>query len=83
MSSSQIYIALTIIVLLIIFLLVIYVNKNRGVKKLTPLAALAFGFVIAGIFSTSITDSRLISYGLYVVAVIISIIDILKKRKSR
>jgi uncharacterized membrane protein YfcA len=83
MNPSQIYIALTIIVLLIIFVLVFFVNKNKKVKKLTPLAALAFVFVMAGIISTSIIDSRLIIYGLYVIAVIISIIDIFKKRKSK
>jgi asparagine N-glycosylation enzyme membrane subunit Stt3 len=83
MNPSQIYIALTIVVLFVIFILVFFVNKSKKAKKLTPLAALAFGFVMAGIISTSIIDSRLISYGLYAAAVIISIIDILKRRKIK
>lgn len=62
MNPSQIYIAISIVVLAIIALLVFFVRKNTKEKKLTPLVGLAFGFVLAGIYYISIFgDSRLIT----------------------
>ena len=83
MDISQIYIAVSIVVLAIIALLVFFVSKNKKEKTLTPLTGLAFGFVLAGIFSISIfEDSRLISYSLFGVAIILSVIDIVLKFKK-
>jgi len=80
MNPSQIYIAISIIVLGIISLLVLFVNKNNKDKKLTPLAGLAFGFILAGII---FGDDRLIGYSLIGVGVILAIIDMIKKLKSK
>jgi len=78
MNSSQIYIAISIVVLAIIALLVFFLNKNKKDKKFTPLAGLAFGFILAGIV---FGDDRLIGYSLIGVGVILAIIDIFKKLK--
>ena len=84
MDISQNYIILSIVVLAIIALLVFFVSKNRKGKKLTPLASLAFAFVLAGIFSISIfEDSRLISYSLFGVAIILSVVDMALKLKKK
>jgi hypothetical protein len=80
MNISQIYIAIAIVVLAIIALLVFFVSKNKKDKKLTPLAGLAFGFILAGII---FGDKRLIGYSLIGVGVILAIIDIFKKLKSK
>jgi len=78
MNPSQIYIAISIVVLAIIALLVFFVNKKY--KKLTPLAGLAFGFILAGII---FGDDRLIGYSLIGIGVVFAVIDIIKKiRKS-
>ena len=79
MNPTQIYIAISIVVLAIIALLVFFVNKNKKGKKLTPLASLAFGFILAGII---FGDDRLISYSLMGVGVILAIIDIIKKLRK-
>jgi len=79
MNPTQIYIAISIVVLAIIALLVFFVNKNKNGKKLTPLASLAFGFVLAGII---FGDDRLISYSLMGVGVILAIIDMIKKLRK-
>ena len=79
MNPSQIYIAMSILVLAIIALLVFFGNKTKKEKKLTPLAGLAFGFILAGII---FGDDRLISYSLIGVGVILAIIDIIKKIKD-
>ena len=80
MNISQIYIAVLIVVLAIIALLVFFVSKNKSDKKLTPLAGLAFGFILAGII---FGEDRLIGYSLMGVGVILAIIDIVKKLKSK
>ncbi len=80
MNPTQIYIAISIVVLAIIALLVFFVNKNKKHKKLTPLAGIAFGFILAGIV---FADDRLIGYSLIGVGVILAIIDIIKKLKSK
>ena len=84
MSTSQIYIAISIVALAIIALLVFFVSKNKKEKKLTPLTGLTFGFVLAGIYYVSIFgDSRLIGYSLLSVAIILGVIDIIMKLKKK
>jgi hypothetical protein len=56
------------------------VNKNKKEKRLTPLAGLAFGFILAGIF---FGDNRLIGYGLMGVGVLLAIVDIFNKSKNK
>jgi hypothetical protein len=80
MTAPQIYILISIVVLAIIALLVFLVNKNKKEKKLTPLAGLAFGFILAGII---FGDDRLIGYSLIGVGVIIAIVDMIKKSKNK
>ena len=80
MNTSQIYIVISIVILAIIAILVFVVNKNRETKKLTPLAGLAFGFILAGLY---FGEERLIGYSLLGVGVFIAIIDIVKKMKNK
>lgn len=80
MNTSQIYIAVSIVVLAVIALLVIFLGKSRKENRLTPLAALAFGFILAGII---FGDNRLIGYSLLGIGVIIAVIDMFKKLKSK
>jgi len=79
MNTSQIYIAVSIAVLASIALLVLLTGKSRRESRLTPLAGLAFGFVLAGIL---FGDDRLIGHSLLGIGVILAVIDIFKKSKS-
>jgi hypothetical protein len=79
MNPAQIYIAISIVVLAIIALFVFFVQKTKTGNKLTPLAGLAFVFIIAGLFAG---DNRLIGYSLLGVGVVLAIIDIVRKMKS-
>jgi len=54
MITSQIYIAISIVILAIIATLVYVASKNKKDIKLSPLAGLAFGFVLAGLFMARI-----------------------------
>jgi len=80
METSQIYILIAIIVLLIIAILVFFIKKNKKQKPLTPLAGLAFGFVIAGII---FGESRLVGYSLMGIGVLLAIIDVIIKLKKK
>lgn len=80
MNVTQIYITISIIFLAVIALLFIVIGKSQKRYKLTPLARIAFGFVLAGII---FGDSRLVGYSLLGIGVILSVIDIFKRYKSR
>jgi len=80
MNISQIWIAVSIVVLAVIAFLVFFVSKNRKENKLTPLASLAFGFVLAGIL---FGNDRFIGYGLMGVGVLLAVVDIFNKSRKR
>jgi hypothetical protein len=80
MNFSSIYILISIAVLAIVALLIFFVRKQRAQKKLTPLAGLAFAFVVA---SLMFSEQRLIGYSLMGVGVILALVEIITtKRKS-
>jgi len=79
MNISQMYIAVAIVVLMVIALLIFFATRNKKVKKLTPLAGLAFGFILAGIL---FGEDRLIGYSLMGVGVILAVVDIFRNRNK-
>jgi hypothetical protein len=80
MTSAQIYILISIVVLAIIAILIFFIKKNKKEKALTPLAGIAFAFILAGII---FGEDRLIRYGLMGVGVILAIIDIIINLKKK
>lgn len=77
MSASQIYIAIAIVVLAVIAGLV-YFSSRRKEKRLTPLAGLAFAFVLAGIL---FGQEHWLGYGLLGIGVILAVVDMFRKGK--
>ena len=73
----QIYILIAVVMLAIIAV-VVALRRKKEQKLLSKLAALAFGFVIAGII---FGDNQLVGYSLMGIGVILAIIDITKKSK--
>jgi amino acid transporter len=80
MNSSQIYITISIVVLVIITILVFFVYKNKKEEKLSLLAGLALGFILAGIL---FGNDRLIGYSLMGIGVVLAIIDIIRKLRIK
>ena len=80
MSSSQIYIAASIAVLAIIAIFIFVVFRRKEAQKLTPLASVAFGFVLTGLI---FGDDRLIGYSLTGVGVVLAIVDMVKTLKKK
>jgi hypothetical protein len=79
-NLTPMYIAISIIALLIIAALVFFVKKNKKQKRLSTLTGLSFVFVIAGIV---FGDDRLIGYGLIGVGIILAVVDIIMKSKKK
>lgn len=79
MNDASIYILIAIIALAGI--VIISILKGKEIKKpFSPLAAIAFAFVIAGIaFGTN----RMVGYGLMSTGVIIAIIDVIIRLKVK
>lgn len=80
MSSSQIYIGLTILVLIIVAVLVFVVKRGRETKKLTPLAELAFAFVFAGLL---FGGYRVLGYCFLGAGVALAVYDLVRYRRKR
>ncbi len=80
MNASPIYIAIALAALAVIALLVFLAGKNRRENKLTPLASIAFAFVLAGIL---FADNRLIGYGLIGIGILLAVVDIFNKSRKR
>jgi hypothetical protein len=79
MNTSIAYLAISIGVVAIVAILVFLVSKGERKKRLTPLAGLAFGFVLAGIL---FGDDRLVGYGLMGVGVVLAIIAIFPRSRK-
>lgn len=76
MNISVMYILIAIVVLIIVAAMVFFLRVNHNDKRLTPLAGLAFAFVLAGLI---FGQERIVGYGLMGVGVILAIIDMIKK----
>lgn len=80
MNITQIYIAISLVVLAVIALLFIIIGKSQKRYKLTPLVGIAFGFVLAGII---FGDDRLVGYSLLGIGVVLSVIDVFIRYKNK
>jgi len=80
MNMSQIFTTISVAALATVALIIFLVAKSQKPNRLTPMASLAFGFVLAGIF---FVDDQFIGYSLLGIGLILSVIDIFRLAKSR
>jgi hypothetical protein len=73
MNSSTIYIIVSILALATVALLIFVFRGESNKNKLTPLASLAFSFIVAGII---FGETRLLGYSLMGVGLILAVVDI-------
>ena len=78
-TSTTVYIAAAIAVLALVLLAVFVVSKGGREKRLTPLAGLAFAFVLAGII---FGENRLIGYAFLGAGVLLALVDMFRQSKS-
>ena len=80
MNTSQIYIAISIATIAVIAVLLYRKGWRKEQKGLTPLAGLAFGFILAGIL---FSEERFVSYSLMGVGVVLAVVDIINQTKRK
>lgn len=80
MNASQLYIALSIVMLAITAVLLYRQGWRKKDKGLTPLAGLAFAFVLAGII---FHDGKLLPYSLLGIGVALAVVDMIKQTRRR
>lgn len=73
------FVLIAVVSLAIIAVLVFLMGNGRRDNRLTPLAAVAFGFVISGIV---LGDNRAVGYSLMGVGVALAIADIIVRRRG-
>ena len=80
MSTSSAFIVLSIVVLAVTAGLVFFLKGKKAEHKLTPLAGLAFGFILAGML---FGENRFVGYGLMGVGVILAVADMVYQLRTR
>ncbi|MBP1743642.1 MAG: hypothetical protein H6Q58_620 [Firmicutes bacterium] len=80
MSLAKIYIIVALVAALIAVVLVFLAGGNSKDKRLTPMAALAFGFILAGIF---FGNNLYVGYSLIAIGLILSFTDMYMKFKKK
>lgn len=77
--TSNLYLGIAVGGIVIVAVLVFLVGRKGQRSHLTPLAGLAFAFIISGIL---FGDERIIGYGLMGVGVVLAIVDIIIRAKK-
>ncbi len=78
MSESTFYVAVAIVVLLVVTIIAFVLGRREAHNRLTPLAGLAFAFVVMGIVFGA---DRLIGYTLMGIGVLLAVYDIFRRSK--
>jgi len=78
MENTSIYIVIAIIGLLVLPAFYFAIHKKHE-TRLSRIAALAFAFIIGGLF---LFRKELVGYSLLGVGLVLAIVDILQKRKN-
>jgi hypothetical protein len=80
MTASVAFVAVSIAVLAVVAVLVFLIRGKKAQNRITPLASIAFAFVLAGIL---FGEDRLVGYGLMGIGVILAVADILNQSRGK
>jgi len=80
MSSSLPNILIALVTIVIVAVLVFLTGKNRQENRLTPLAGLAFGFIVAGLL---FGENRFLGFAFMFLGIIIALIDIIVRGRQK
>ncbi len=79
MNAPIVYILISFFLLVVIAVLFVWTRKRGKKAKFSPLAGLAFAFILAGLI---FGEDRLAGYGLLGIGVILAMIDIVRQRRN-
>jgi hypothetical protein len=80
MSASLPYILIALVAIVVVAVLVFLSGKNRQENRLTPLAGLAFGFVLAGVL---FSESLFLGYAFLLLGIVVAVIDIIMRGRQK
>lgn len=80
MTASVAFALISIAVLAVVAVVVFLMRGKKAENRITPLASLAFAFILAGII---FGDDRLVGYGLMGIGVILAVADIFNRSRSK
>lgn len=79
MNASHIYMMIVLAALGIIVLVLFWIRGQAQDTRLSPLAGLAFGLVLAGLF---FAEHRLVGYGLMGAGLLLAVVDIINRSRK-
>ena len=79
MFTGSTYLLIAIITLAVLAFFIFYNRKQKPGKNFTPLAGLAFGFILCGLF---FEENQTIGYTLLGIGVTLAVADIVIKTRS-
>jgi len=79
MDASQTWIVASLVVLAVVALLVLRAGKAGRQNRLTPLAALAFSCIVAGLL---FGEERWLGYSLFAVGVVLAVVDMVRRSRA-
>lgn len=79
MDASSIWIAVSLAVLAVVALLVFRAGRAGTQSRLTPLAGLAFGCIVAGLV---FGEDRWLSYSLFAAGVALAVVDVVRRSRD-
>lgn len=79
MDASQIWIVAVLVILAVVALLVLRTGRAGMRSKLTPLTAVAFGCIVAGLV---FGEDQWLGYGLFAAGVTLAVVDVLRRSRG-
>jgi uncharacterized membrane protein len=79
-SASLPYIIIALVAIVIVAVLVFMSGKNRENNRLTPLAGLAFGFILAGVL---FGENLFLGYAFLLLGIVVAVIDIIMRGRQK
>ena len=76
MIFSQPYILIAVIIILATALLLFVIRRNSDVNRLSPIAGLAFAFIIAGIV---FSGDQTLGYILMGIGLVLAVVDMIRR----
>jgi len=80
MNASQIYIASSVAVLVVVALLVFFIARSKKEDAFTPVTTLAFGFILMGMLFGS---NRVFNCSMMGLGVIFAVADMFRKLRTK
>jgi len=80
MTNSLAYVLISISALAVIAILILFGRRKKAENKITPLAGVAFAFVVSGIL---FGENRLVGYSLMGIGILQAVAELFQRSRSQ